>query len=332
MPKRILVMQTGGWIGDMILLTPALRALRKDSPEAYIAMLVNPLVADLMERNPYLDEVIVYDKRGKNRGIRQMRRMAGRLRARQFDTAVILHPTSVRSAVLAFTAGIPERIGANLSGRGPFLTTKTRRQVGIHEVQRYLDIVDPIAGADHNRKLEFWGIDGDDEKFAEHILEGHTDRIIGINPCTTWPSKRWPAEMFAALIDHLSRRFDAHIVITGGPGDLPLGDEIMEHTSSQTLNLMGRTTLWQLGALIKRCDVYITCDSGPMHISSAVDTPTIALFGPTDPARHGPIGINHIVVKKDVRCSPCYERECRYKGHDCMRAIQVEDVVKAVGR
>ena len=190
MRKNILVMNTGGWIGDMILLTPALRALRMAYPESHIEMLINPLVRELMERNPYLDEIIVYDKRGAQKGIRQMRSMADKLRAKQFDTAAILHPNSVRSAVLAFMAGIPERIGANQRGRGFFLTTKVKRWGNIHEIQRYLDAVSPIADTSHDAKLEFWGISKDDESFAEHTLADCTSPIIGINPCTTWPSKQ----------------------------------------------------------------------------------------------------------------------------------------------
>ncbi len=320
-PERILVMQTGGWIGDMILLTPALRALRGKFPGAYIAMLVNPLVQSLMERNPYLSEVIVYDKRGTHKGVRQMWRMADRLKAKQFDTAVILHPNSIRSAFLAYTAAIPERVG-----RGFLLTTKVKHRADVHEIQRYLDIVSPIVGTDHDKKLEFWGIDEDDEDFADRVLAHHTSPIIGINPCTTWLSKQWPAERFARLADLLSERFGTRVLLTGGQGDVDLGNKITRQVSSKPLNLIGNTSLWQLGALIKRCQLYITCDSGPMHISAAVGTPTVALFGPTDPVRHGPYGEGHIVIRKYTRCSPCYEREC--KSRECMLAIQVEDVMK----
>jgi len=333
--KNILVMHTGGWIGDMILLTPALRALRREFPEAHISMLLIPLVRGLMERNPYLDEVIVYDKRGAQRGIRQMRRMADRLREEQFDTAIILHPNSIRSGFLAYVAGIQERVGAKLkvgqtgmSVAPLFLTTKVKRRTDIHEVQRYLDVVSPIAGMNHDGKLEFWGIDRNDEDLAERVLAGGSGPIIGVNPCTTWPSKQWPVERFARLADLLSRQFDARVILTGGRGDIHLGSEIMSRVSSEPLNLVGRTTLWQLGALIKRCDLYITCDSAPMHISAAVGTPTIALFGPTDPVRHAPYGEGHIVLRKEMRCSPCYEREC--KSLDCMQAIQVEDVMEVI--
>jgi heptosyltransferase-2 len=326
--SKILVMHTGGWIGDMILLTPVLRALRKELPEAHISMLVRPLVRNLMEKNPYLHEVIVYDKRGEHRGIRQMRKFADRLKAKRFDIAIILHPNSIRSTLLAYMAGIPERVGANIRGRELLLTAKVQRRNNIHEVQRYLDVISPITGTGQDGKLEFWGISGDDEAFAERILADRSGPVIGINPCTTWPSKQWPAERFARLADLLAQRFSARVLITGGPDDLHIADRITKLASSKPVNLIGRTTIWQLGALIKRCHLYITCDSGPMHISAAVDTPTIALFGPTDPVRHGPYGAGHTVVRKEVQCSPCYQREC--KNGDCMNAIQVEDIMEVV--
>lgn len=330
-PGKILAMHTGGWIGDMILLTPALRALKK-IPESHTSMLVRPLVQDLMKQNPYLDEVIVYDKRGAHKGILQMRRMAKRLNAKKFDTAVILHPNSIRSALLAYTAAIPERVGADVRGRDFLLTTRVKNRTDVHEVQRYLDAVTPVVGADHHGKLEFWGVDEDDEDFADSVLAGLPGPVIGINPSTTWPSKQWPAERFARLSRILPHQFGGSVLLTGGAGDVHLEDSIMECTGTQhklpVLNLIGRTTLWQLGALIKRCDLYITCDSGPMHISAAMETPTIALFGPTDPVRHGPYGAGHVVIRKDMRCSPCYERKC--KSNDCMRKIEVEDVMEAV--
>lgn len=329
-PKNILVMQTGGWIGDMVLLTPSLRALRRKFPNAHIEMLVNPLVHELMERNPYIDEAVVYDKRGKHRGFLQMQQMARKLKAKQFDTAIILHPTSARSAILAFMAGIPQRIGANLRGRGSFLTVKVENRADIHELQRYFDVITPIAGTDHDEKLEFWGVSGDDEEFVDRILEDYNGFLVGINISTTWPSKQWPVEQFADLIDSLSQQSESNILLTGSPGDVQLGDEIMKRVSSKPSNLIGKTTLWQLGALIKRCKFYITCDSGPMHISAALDTPTVALFGPTDPIRHGPRGKGYVVIEKDVQCRPCYERECKKSHHRCMLDIAVEDIIKGI--
>ena len=321
-------MQTGGWIGDMILLTPALRALKKGLHDANITVLVNPLVKELMERNPYLDSVIVYDKRGTQKGIRGMWKMADRLKLERFDIAVILHPNSVRSAILSYMAGIPERVGSKIRGRGPFLTMKVAWRRNVHEVQRYLDVVSSIVNVDRNGKLEFWGIREEDETFVNDVLGDHTGPVVGINPFTTWPSKRWPVERFARLVDLISCRFDTRVVLTGDIDDAYLGSKLMKQVSSKPINLIGHTTLWQLGALIKHCHLYVTCDSGPMHISAALGTPTVSLFGPTDPVRHSPYGQGHTVVRKKTECAPCYKRKC--KSYDCMQAIQIEDVVEAI--
>jgi heptosyltransferase-2 len=344
--KNILIMHTGGWIGDMILLTPTLRALKSKFPDCRMTMLLLPLVSELMKRNPYLDEVIVYDKRNGQKGFRQMQKMAKNLRSKSFDTAIILHPNSVKSAILAYMAHIPKRIGLKLIGNGFFLTTKVKRRKNVHEVQRYLDIITPIAGTGFSEKLEFWGIEQTDEEFVNDILKflfppfergikgdllANNNLVVGLNVSTTWKTKQWSIEKFASLTELLYSELGAFSVLTGGKSDIELGEKIMGLASDSEkyiLDLTGKTTLWQLGAIIKHCDFYVTCDSGPMHISAALGTPTIALFGPTDPIRHRPYGEGHIVIRKDVGCCPCYKRECK-KGVLCMDAIQVEDVFES---
>jgi len=363
----------------MVLLAPALKGLKQKFPDCRMSMLLLPLVQELMERNPYLDEIIVYDKRNTQKGFRQMREMAKYLRSKSFDTAIILHPNSVKSVILAYMAGIPERIGLKLAGNGFFLTTKIKRRKNIHEVERYLDIIAPAAGKNLNDRLEFWGIEQSDEKFAQSILFGNNggnenyeplnpplspfgkggnmilpfqkgkvkfplekggrgdlkacNFIVGLNVSTTWKTKQWRVEKFAHLTELLYRELHAMSVLTGGKSNAELGEKIMElakDSEKYILNLTGHTTLWQLGAIIKHCKIYITCDSGPMHISSALNTPTIALFGPTDPIRHRPYGEGHIVIKKDMKCSPCYKRECKNRDFACMEAIQAEDVMESV--
>jgi heptosyltransferase-2 len=355
--NNVLIMHTGGWIGDMILLTPALRCLKEKFPDCRMTMLILPLVSELMSRNPYIDEVMVYDKNKSQKGFQQMRRMADELRSKDFDTAIILHPNSVKSAILAYMAGIPERIGTKLIGNNLFLTTKVKQRRNIHEVERYLDIISVVAGTGFDDKLEFWGIEQNNEDFADEVfksplpprgikgdlkagnsslthikLKSH-QFIVGFNVSTTWQTKMWRVERFARLAEMLNNQYGAIIILTGGKPDSQLSKKIMELASGSDkyiIDLTGKTTLWQLGAIIKRCNLYITCDSGPMHISAALNTPTIALFGPTDPVRHRPYGDGHIVIKKDMKCSPCYKRECKYKSFACMEAIKVEDVVKSV--
>jgi len=344
--KSILVTQTGGWIGDMVLLTPTLRALRKRHPSAHIAMLVRPIVEELMSKHPYIDELIVYDKRCENKGFRGIWRMARRLQESKFNLAVVLHPNSVRSALIPHLARIPERIGTRISGRGIFLTKTVEDRTDIHELERYLRVLKLIGIDKTDKELEFWHTPKDG-RIAYQLLEDcaspHALRstlsaprsslcvlrstlLVGINPGTTWPSKRWKLERFANLITMLVEKFKARIVLTGAPSEEGLGDELRRLTSSDFINLIGKTSLLQLGALIERLNLYITCDSGPMHIAAAVGTPTIALFGPTNPVRHRPYGDTHIVIQKDVGCNPCYDRICN-RHHECMRAIEVDEVI-----
>lgn len=333
--ENILIMHTGGWIGDMILLTPALRNLRNKFKNCKMTMLLLPLVSELMSRNPYLDEIIAYDKNKSQKGFLQMYKMASQLKKKHFDTAIILHPNSVKSAILAYIAGIPNRIGTQLIGNQFFLTKRIKPRPNIHEVERYLDIISPITGSTSDDKLEFWGIEQNDEGFADEVLKNKckSDLIIGVNVSTTWQTKMWKAERFVKLAEMLNRQYNANVVFTGSYSDVQLGEKIMGfslNSNEYLINLIGKTTLWQLGAIIERCAIYITCDSGPMHISAGLGTRTIALFGPTDPIRHRPYGYGHIVIKKDIKCSPCYKRECKYKNFACMEAIQVDDVLESV--
>jgi ADP-heptose:LPS heptosyltransferase len=352
--KRILVTQTGGWIGDMILLTPTLRALRHAYENSHITMLVRPLVQKLMIDNPYLDELMIYDKCGEDRGILKLFQLSQRLRELRFDLAIVLHPNSVRSALIPCLAGIPERIGSRINGRGVFLTRSVDDRDDIHEVERYLRVLGLIGISNPNPNLEFWHT-MEDRRAVERILTesgiSNADILVGVNPGTTWESKRWELERFAEVIDALLKKYKARVVLTGSPAEKPLGDRIQELTSKQPpnnpltpfikgeafgngdgkgeelVNLVGKTDLRQLGALIERMSFYITCDSGPMHIAAAVNTPTIALFGPTSPIRHSPYGAGHVVIQKQIECSPCYERTCR-RNYECMRAIEVKEVLR----
>ena len=319
----------------MVLLTPALRALKIAYPQSHLALLVRPLVADLMETHPYIDEVIIDSKgRGLNR-LPSFYKSVNEIRWSDFDLAVVFHPTSFRNALIPFLAGIPERIGSNVSGRGLLLTRTCTDRTDLHEVHRYLRVLELIDIHEPNAKLEFWHTDPD-RRAAHQILATHgiapKEYLIGVNLGTTWSTKRWSLENFAEVITQVQKRFDAQILLTGSTAEIPLGEALAQLTKVQTINLIGKTTPMQLGALIENCDLYLTCDSGPMHIAAAVGTPTIALFGPTSPIRHGPYGENHEVLQKPVECRPCYKRECIRKDqpHLCMTEIDPNEVVAQI--
>ena len=318
-----------------MLLTPALRALKIAYPQSHLVLLIRPLVADLMTPHPYVDEVIVDSKgRGFNR-LHSFYKSVSEIRRWGFDLAVVLHPTSFRNALIPFIAGIPERIGSNVSGRGILLTRTCADRTDLHEVHRYLRVLELIDIHEQNAKLEFWHTDAD-RQAAHQILArqgiSSKEHLIGVNLGTTWRTKRWSLENFAEVIAQVQKRFDARILLTGSTAEIPLGEALAEIAQVEAINLIGKTTLMELGALIESCALYLTCDSGPMHIATAVGTPTIALFGPTSPIRHGPYGENHKIIEKSVECRPCYKRNCMRKDqpHLCMTEINPNEIVAQI--
>ncbi|MEO2002660.1 MAG: glycosyltransferase family 9 protein [Candidatus Poribacteria bacterium] len=332
----ILGTHTGGWIGDMVLMGPALKALRLAYPSAHIALQVRPLVQALMERHPHVDEVIRWDKsRGSRQGVLDVARD---LRRRRFDAAVVWHPTSVSSALTTWLARIPVRVGNRVSGRGLFLTNSCP-DVSDHETERYMRPLgllgqSPDARSDSVRDAStyFWH-DDDDRAFADAFFEEHglTGRTVGMHLATTWSTKRWAPERFAAVARSLVAS-GARVIITGVVSDTPLRDAFMyDARDLDIVDAVGRPDLFQLAALIERCDAYVTADSGPMHIAAAVGTPTVALFGPTSPDRHGPVGLSHSVVQASLPCRPCYRRGCKLRDKNlCMESIEPDDVVSRV--
>ncbi|MXV82490.1 lipopolysaccharide heptosyltransferase II [Candidatus Poribacteria bacterium] len=330
--QNILVCQTGGWIGDMVLLTPALRTLKQTFRESCLALLLRPRVADLMESHPYVDACIV-DEKTEGR-VRSVTRFLRQVRNISFDLAVVLHPTSFRNALLPFLARIPIRVGTNINGRGMLLTESCRDDTSLHEVHRYLRVLQLLDIDTPSDDLEFWHTDAD-RQVIENLLRAEgvsrDDRLIAVNLGTTWTTKRWEVVNFIEVIQQITRLLpEAKVVLTGSHAEQRLIEALP--ASLPIINLVGRTSILQLGALLERCDVCLTCDSGPMHIAAAVGTPTVSLFGPTDPVRHRPYGVGHTVIEKSVSCRPCYKRTCHRQDtpHLCMQKIGTDEVVKAV--
>ena len=316
----------------MVLLTPALRALKHAYPESDVTLLLRPRVADLMETHPYVDTCIVDTK---NRGrYRSLTGLVRQIRSAAFDVAIVLHPTSFRNALLPFLARVPIRVGTNVSGRGMLLTAACQDTTSVHEVHRYLRVLRLLDIDTDSDALTFWHTDADRQTIQELLhAEGvsATDRLVALNLGTTWRTKRWDLANFAEVIYQIEHLVpDARIILTGSFAEQTLADDLPP--SLPAINLIGRTSILQLGALLERCEVCLTCDSGPMHIAAAVGTPTIALFGPTDPVRHKPYGPGHTVVEKPVVCRPCYRQTCHRQDapHLCMTEIDPTEVVRAL--
>ena len=342
---KILVCHTGAWIGDMVLLTPALRALKQAYPDSSLTFLMRPHVADLMQTNPYVDNCILDRKTDDtNRSFIELYR---RIRENQFDIAVVLHPSSFRNVLLPFIARIPIRVGSNYKGRKLFLTSSYNDNANIHEVDRYLQVIqllrkyiDPETKTNTDKQykttsyLEYWHTDQNRESLFDLLNKqgvSTEDRLMVVNLGTTWRSKQWNLRNFSDVIKYISDSTpEIKIVLIGSTDELNLVEQL--ELSDSTINLVGKTDLMQLGALLERCDVCLTSDSGPMHIAASVGTPTVALFGPTDPKRHKPYGKGHTVIEKTVSCRPCYKRTCHRQDQPylCMEKIIVGEVVKSI--
>ena len=334
-PPRRLLVRAVNWLGDAVMTTPALDAIRAAFPETRIVAVARPLVAELLRLHPAIDEAVVYDSKGEHSGGLGRLRMARELRRHRPDAA-ILFQNAFDAALLAFLAGIPERAGYTTDGRRILLSRPvpvTEEVLSLHHVEYYLRLLEELGIPRPETVSLSLRVSGEERAAMRDRLaslgvpEGR--RIVGINPGATYgSSKRWYPERFAAVADALSEEWDASVVLMGSVPETPLADEIEAAMRQSPVNLAGRTTVRELMALLAECSFLVTNDSGPMHIAAAFDVPIAAIFGPTDWDKTSPWTDRARVVRVDVDCSPCRLRECD-RGHECMLGITAEMVVAA---
>lgn len=325
---RTLVIQTA-FLGDVVLTTPLLEALaRRHGP---VDVVTTPAAAPLVETHPAVRRVIPYDKRGADRGIRGLLRLAGRLRAERYEIAYLPH-RSLRTAVLARWAGIPRRVGFHSGWPSLYTGVRTRPAVG-HEIDRLLALADEAGPHQVAPSLR---LTASDSAAAEGLLReaGTGGPYVALAPGSIWGTKRWPG--YAALARRLADR--ATVIAVGSPDDVRLGDEIVtavRDAGGHAVNACGRLALREAAALLGRAAVLVTNDSAPLHLAAAVGTPIVAVFGPTVPAfGFGPRGPRDVVVEHPaLPCRPCSShgpRRCPLGHHRCMTKIRVESVLRAI--
>jgi heptosyltransferase-2 len=313
------------WIGDAVMTMPAIMALRKAYPESKISMLVKPSVSPIFEKDPNIDDIVLYEERFS--GIFGKLRLAMKLRRGHFSNAILLQ-NAFDAALITFLAGIPERIGYSRDGRG-FLLTKPIPFDGddrkAHHIDYYLNLLKAAdIKADYSNPWIYLSID--ERLAARDKLSSLKRPILGINPGATYgSSKRWFPERFAQVANWFIKETDGSVAIFGGRNEVDIAEEIDKHIDENKIFLAGMTSLRELIPLISECDVFVTNDSGPMHIAYAVGTPIVAIFGSTDPGLTGPVGDNNIVVKTDLSCSPCFERTCKDNDMRCMYTVTSEE-------
>ncbi len=316
--------------------TPAVHAVRKAFPHAEIRILAKPWVIPVFENSPDIDVVLVYETQGsRHRGIAGIHRLARELRQHHFDAALLLQ-NAFEAAFITWVAGIPARIGFDTDARRLLLTHPVRctpRLKRVHQTRYYLEILRGIGKPAREHALHLSLSDANRER-AETILRsqdvGPGDRLVGINPGASFgPAKQWFPDRFARLADLIQERCQARVLIFGGPGDRVLGETISQGMHGSPIDLSGRTTLSEAMALIDACDLFVTNDSGLMHVAAALDRPLIAIFGSTNPVTTGPFSSRSRVIRTPIPCSPCLKPVCPYGHMDCMERIDVDAVFKA---
>jgi heptosyltransferase-2 len=318
------------WIGDAVMTLPALKAIRTSYPKAHISLLVKPSVAPLFENSPDIDEILLYEER--YRGTIGKLRLANMLRRKRFNKAILLQ-NAFDAALIAFLAGIPERIGYDRDRRR-FLLTKPvpykNQDREVHHIHYYLDLL-KAAGIDAGYSHPWLRVTLEERLAARARLSELKRPVLGINPGATYgSSKRWLPERFAEVAGWFIRETRGSVVIFGGKEETPLAEEIYKQVPMNKLLLAGKTSLRELIALISECDVFVTNDSGPMHVAYAVGTPLVAIFGSTSAELTGPVGAGYAVIKADLDCSPCFERSCDKDYLRCMFALTSEDVYENI--
>lgn len=326
-------------MGDAVMCLPALQALRVSFPGSHIAIIARPWVADIYRCEAFCDEVIEYDAPRGWRGIGRKLATAKMLRLGRFDCAILLQ-NAFEAALLTRWARIPVRIGYDRDRRGALLTNRIPvpqpGEIPVHQRFYYLELLKRaglIQSYSPESPVAFTSTDAarrrGAERFHEYEIEG---RVIGVSPGAAFGSaKRWLPERFAQAALQVAKAEDAKVVVFGTAEEAALGEQVAAMVAEggiRALNLAGKTKLHDFIDMAAACDLFLTNDSGTMHIASAMGVPTVAIFGPTDEAATGPAGNRYRVLRHPVDCAPCHLRECPID-HRCMTGISAEEAADA---
>lgn len=333
--KKILITKFGA-IGDLVLAVPSFRMLSRRFPNAFISLLVDSKLAPLVERCPYLDELITFERASKNDPWIRLFKLAKRLRGRSFDLSVDLQ-NNWKSHVLSFLAHIPKRYGYKRGMSGFLLTHPVLIwDRNLSPVEHQFQVLKRAGVVHYEDTSELWPQPADEQYinqlFNEKGIAG-AKPIVGLvlGSSARWPTKRWAVERFLELSKQLIERSHCQVALLGTSEDQDLANIFEQAHLKQVFNFIGKTTLAQLISLIKRLNVLVTGDTAPLHMASAFDTRIVALFGPTEPKRHMPPGKDHIALVKRISCQPCYSGVCKNSEPLlCLQKISVDEVFDAV--
>jgi len=331
--NRVLV-TLPNWYGETLFATPFLRALRRQVPTAFISTLGRPQCREVLLHNPYINELLEYDEHGVHRSLAGKWQLVQTLRQRHFDTAFILRKSLSRTMLLC-AAEIPRRVGFANPKSGWLLTHRVPlSDTPRHKASTYLPLLEAVELSVLPGPYEYT-VSDEERQAARQWVSAHLAingrPLVILHPGANWFHKRWPPQRFAALGDRLVESQRVSVLVTGGPADLALAEQITRTMRQPATVLAGGTTLRQLAALLEQAALVVSNDTGVLHVAAALGRPLVALYGPTSPALTGPLGEpQRITILHHPDCCPhipCYQPES--PPHPGMQAITVDEVYAA---
>ena len=335
--RKILVIKPSS-LGDIVHSLPFLNALRDSFPKAEIHWIIAKGLEGLLEGHPMINRLWIINKddwkriKGVRTTIKELRSLFKSLKAERYDIVIDLQGL-LRSGILAKATGAPVRIGFKEAREGSriFYTHTVKADRDVHAVDKYLEMA------------KFLGCDTSEVKFpfplsfasfaaGEPVRGGQLsplsfqlpDKYAVIVPGARWETKRWSPERFGQLASMMHVKS----IVVGGESDIDIADIVVRNSGSNAVSIVGRTSLKELIEIMRNARFVVTNDSGPMHIAAALNVPVFAIFGPTNPLRTGPYGKPHVVIRRELECSPCYKKKC--KNIQCMELIGVKEVADIV--
>lgn len=337
--RRILI-RANNWIGDVVMISPAVRSIREHFGDARVAILAKPWVLETLRGNPFYDDLIEYDDEGDHAGAAGFLSLVSRLRKMRFDLA-ILFQKAFEAAAIARLAGIPFRVGYATDFRSALLShALPLPPADTHHIDLFLGIPAALGCATHD-SLPFFQVDADSRARAAEFLRkagaGNDRPLVALHPGASKEPRAWHPDRFVTLGHRLSQRIGARILLLSGPGDRKLREEIRRGLPRDCIAPTGTDlSVKMMAGLLEHCDLFVGNDSGPMHLAAALDVPTLALFGPGTPRRTAPRARSNRIacLSRDYPCAPCRQdffKECPPAPSGkpfCLEEIRVEEAEK----
>lgn len=340
-PRNILVIRAD-YIGDVILALPAVQQLKQRYPKARITFVVSSMAQDILKDSPFIDDVIVYDppwffKKDLKEAFKEYLNVLGEIRKQKCKLALELRGDIRNIMFLMCLTMIPYRIGFASSGGWYLLTKVVPYPPGRHEANYHMEVVRATGARAEGTSLPRISITSEEKKFAEDFLKNNgvkgSDVLVAIHPGARQKPRLWPVERYAKVAAGILEKYNAKFIITGSAGEIELAEKLAKLVDGAAIVGAGKIlSLKHLASVLKHCSLYIGCSTGPSHLAAAMGTPTVLIFGPESSERWHPLGENHVILKKDVPCSPCIGRGeiCLHPESQCIMQVTSEDMLAAV--